>query len=129
MNRTILIATISLAFPLAGIAQPTARPTNQIPQISAEQASSLAKSARSTADYNQLAAFYRQQEAKFRAQATAEKVEMDRRAQVNASLYQKYPRPVDSAKYFYESFLSNANQAALQAQHYEQLAAAAQGKS
>jgi hypothetical protein len=59
----------------------------------------------------------------YRAKAADEKIERDRRAQVNAGRYQKYPRPVDSAQYLYESYVSSADSAALQAQHYDQLAA------
>jgi hypothetical protein len=125
MRALIVVATLSLALPLAVMAQPT----TQTQQLSGQQLRSLTQSAHSAADYKQLADYYRQQEAKFRSEATADKAELDRRAQVNASLYQKYPRPVDSARYFYQSDLSNASSAALQAQHYEQLAAASQGRS
>jgi hypothetical protein len=97
--------------------------------LSGQQLRSLIQNAHSTADYKQLADYYHQQEAKFRAEAIVDKAERDRRAQVNAGLYQKFPRPVDSAQYFYQSDLNNADHAALQAQHYEQLVTASQGKS
>jgi hypothetical protein len=74
-------------------------------------------------EYHELAGYFSQQEAVYRAQAAAEKTELDRRAQVNAALYQKFPRPVDSAQYYYDSYASSADQAARQARHYEQLAA------
>jgi len=83
---------------------------------------SLIKSAHSSAQYTQIAGYYHQREAMYRAKAAEEKAERDRRAQVNAALMQKYPRPVDSAQYLYESYLSDANSAAVQAQHYDQLA-------
>lgn len=123
MNRALaVVATLSLAFPLAGMAQSTTQTANLTPQISAQEVSALIKSANSPAEYKQLAAYYHQQEAKFRAEAAAEKVERDRRAQVNAGLYQKFPRPVDSAQYYYQTYVSHADNAALQAQHFEQLA-------
>ena len=78
--------------------------------------------------YKQLADYFQQQEAKYRAEAAAEKIERDRRAQVNAGLMQKYPRPVDTAQYLYESYVSQADDAALQAQHFDQLASATQSK-
>ena len=78
--------------------------------------------------YKQLADYFHQQEAKYRAEAAAEKIERDRRAQVNAGLMQKYPRPVDTAQYLYESYVSQADDAALQAQHFDQLASATQSK-
>lgn len=122
MNRTILTAVLlSLSLPLAGMAQSTQNASATAP-LSAQELHSLIRSANSSAQYKQLASYFHQQETGYRAKAAAEKVELDRRSQVNAALYQKYPRPVDSARYLYESYLSDANGAALQAQHYEQLA-------
>ena len=79
----------------------------------------LIKNAHSREQYQQLASYYHRQEANYRAQAAAEKAERDRRAQVNAGLMQKYPRPVDSAQYLYESYVYQADNAALQAQHLQ----------
>ena len=56
-------------------------------------------------------------------EAATEKLESDRRAQVNAGLYQKYPRPVDTAQHLYETYLADADSAAAQAKHYDELAA------
>ena len=123
MNRIVAsVVTLVFALPFAGVAQPLNQTTSQPTSLSSQELHSLLKSAHSTADYQQLAGYYHQQEAKYRAEAAQEKIERDRRAQVNASLYQKYPRPVDSAQYLYESYLESAGHAALQAQHYEQLA-------
>jgi hypothetical protein len=125
MNRTlVLVATLSLALPLAGMAQPTTQTANLSAPMTPREVHSLMLSAHSSAQYQQLAGYFHQQEAKFRAEAAAEKAERDRRAQVNAGLMQKYPRPVDSAQYLYESYVANADSAALQAQHFDQLAAA-----
>ena len=130
MNRTSVTfaAVLALAFPVVGIAQSNSQ-TNVTAPISATEVRALAKSAHTSAEYSQLASYYHQQEAKYRAEAAAEKTERDRRASVNAGLTQKYPRPVDSAQYLYESYSASADQAAVQAQHYDQLATAAQGKS
>jgi hypothetical protein len=81
------------------------------------------KTAHSVEQYKELSSFFHQQEAVYRAKAADEKTERDRRAQVSAGLYQKYPRPVDSAQSLYESYVSSADGAALQARHYDQLAA------
>jgi hypothetical protein len=123
MNRTLqVVATLSLAFPLAAIAQSTQTASVTAP-ISPQQAHALIKSAHTNTQYKQLAGYYHQQEADYRAKAAAEKIERDRRAQVDAGLYQKYPRPVDSAQNLYDSYVSSADNAALQARHYDQLAA------
>jgi hypothetical protein len=106
------------------MAQPTTETSSLTAPVSARELHSLMLNAHSAAQYKQLAGYFRQMEAKYRAEAAAEKVERDRRAQVNAGLMQKYPRPVDSAQYLYESYVSQADNAALQAQHFDQLAAA-----
>jgi hypothetical protein len=124
MNRILVVAALSLTFPLAGMAQSTTQTASLSTPITPREVHSLMLSAHNSVQYQQLAGYFHQQEAKFRAEAAAEKIERDRRAQVNAGLTQKYPRPVDSAQYLYESYLSQADSAALQAQHFDQLAAA-----
>lgn len=129
MNRaTVLITALSLTLPLAGMTQPTTQTTNQTAQMSRQELHNLIKTAHDMGQYKQLADYFHQQEAKYRAEAAAEKLERDRRAQVNAGLMQKYPRPVDTAQYLYESYVSQADDAALQAQHFDQLASATQSK-
>jgi hypothetical protein len=123
MNRTcLLIATLSLVVPLAASAQSTSQTTGLSAQISASELQSLIKSAHSTNQYQQLATYYHQQETMYRSKAADEKAERDRRAQVNAALMQKYPRPVDSSEYRYEAFSADADRAAVQADHYDRLA-------
>ena len=125
MNRILMaVATLSLALPLTGIAQTTMQAANMSMPMSGHELHSLIKSAHSSAQYKQIADYFHQSETKYRAEAAAEKIELDRRAQVNAGLYQKYPRPVDSAQHLYETYLADADSAAAQAKHYDQLAAA-----
>jgi len=125
MNRImVLVATLSLALPFTGMAQSATQTASLSAPISPREVHSLMLSAHSSAQYQQIAGYFHQQEAKLRAEASAEKAERDRRAQVNAALYQKYPRPVDTAQSLYESYLSQADSAAAQAQHFDQLAAA-----
>ena len=126
MNRTcLLIATLSLVVPLAASAQSTSQTAVLSTPMSASELQSLIKSAHSTAQYQQLATYYHQQETMYRSKAADEKAERDRRAQVNAALMQKYPRPVDSSQYRYEAFSADADRAAVQAAHYDQLATGA----
>jgi hypothetical protein len=127
MNRTrFTVVTLSLLLPLAVAGQSNVQTANMSAPMTGHEVQSLIKSANSSAQYKQVADYYHQREAMYRAKAAEEKAERDRCGQVNASLMQKYPRPVDSAQYFYESYLSDANSAAIKAQHYDQLAAGAQ---
>ena len=130
MNRTMIAAAIlSLAFPLAGLAQSPVQNASLSAPISAHDVHNLIKSANSKAQYQRLATYFHQQEARYRAEAVAEKAERDRRAEINQGMMQKYPRPVDSAQNRYESYVSQADNAALQARHYEQLADAPAGQN
>jgi hypothetical protein len=127
MNRSlVLVATLSLALPFAGMAQSPMQTASLSAPMTPREVHSLMRSAHDSAQYKQIAGYFHQQEAKFRAEAAAEAVERDRRAPDNAALYryQKYPRPFDTAQYLYESYLSKADSAATQAQHFDQLAAA-----
>jgi hypothetical protein len=126
MNRTcLLIATLSLIVPLGASGQSTVQTAGISTPMSASELQSLIKSAHTTEQYQQLATYYHQREAMYRSKAADEKAERDRRAQVNAALMQKYPRPVDSSEYRYEAFSADADHAAVQAAHYDQLATGA----
>ena len=127
MNRTlVLVATLSLALPLAGMAQSSTQTASLSAPMTPREVHSLMRSAHDSAQYKQIAGYFHQQEAKYRAEAAAEAVERDRRAPDNAALYhyQKYPRPFDTAQYLYESYLSKADSAATQVQHFDKLASA-----
>jgi hypothetical protein len=121
--RPLIVTLLSLACLGEGQAQVSAQSTSSPAQLSRHQLHLLLKTAHSSAQYGQLASYYRAKEADYRAKAAEEKAEWDRRAQVNASLYQKFPRPVDSAQHLYQSYVADADQAAATAKHYEQLAA------
>jgi hypothetical protein len=127
MNRAlVLVATLSLALPLAGMAQSSTQTASLSTPTTPREVHSLMRSAHDSAQYKLIADYFHQQEAKFRAEAAAEAVERDRRTPDKAALYhyQKYPRPYDTAQYIYESYLAKADSAATKAQHFEQLAAA-----
>ena len=121
-STLIAVAALLLTIPAAGTAQSNEQTARLATPLSTSQLHTLIKNAHSTAEYKQLAGYFHQREAQYRAEAVAEKAERDRRAQVNAGVMQKYPRPVDSAQYLYESYSSEADSAALQARHYDQLA-------
>jgi len=131
MNRIlIVVATLSLTIPLAGMAQPTAQTASQPAQMSRQELHSLMQNAHDSAQYKQLADYFHQQEAVCRAKAAEEKIELDRRVQANLGGEElKRPNPTDSARRLYESYSYDADHNGDLAQHYEQLAAAAQNKS
>jgi hypothetical protein len=124
MNRFLIaVAALSLAFPLVATGQSALQTAGLMTPDSEHEVHNLMKSAHSSDQYRQLAGYFHQREADYHSKAAAEMAERDRRAQTNAGVARKYPRPVDSAQYLYELYLSDAAIAAVMAQHYDQLAA------
>jgi hypothetical protein len=130
MNRILkVVAAVSLAVPLAGMAQPVAQTANQPTQLTKQQLRDLTKTAHESAQFKQLADYYRQQEADYRAKAAEEKIEWDRRAQMDPyGTAVKIPSPANSAERLYESYVYEADHNGELASHYDQLAATPQDK-
>lgn len=124
MKRTLIaVAALCLGLPLTGTAQSNMQIANVSTPLNARQLHSLIKNAHSTAGYKQLAGYYHQQEAEYRAKAADEKIKHDQMAQGTAGQYHKIPTPADFAQSVYESYVSKADKAAIRALHYDQLAA------
>jgi hypothetical protein len=123
MNRTLIVAALSLTFPLAGMTQSPTETASLSTPMTAHEVHNLMTSAHSSAEYKQIAGYFHHQEEVYRAHAADAKTRWDQLAKVNAGRYQKYPRPVDTAQSSYESYMSSADNAALKARHYDQLAA------
>ncbi len=116
------IVPIALALPLSALAQSNVQPASA-PALTKSGLHSLIATAHSSEQYRKLADYFHRQASAYRAKAAEEKIERDRRAQVNAPLMMKYPRPVDSSQYRFESYSADANQADARAAHYDQMAA------
>jgi hypothetical protein len=129
MSRAVIIvAGFFIALPLTEVAQSTMKSAEALTRTSPPRVHSLLRTATSTTEFRKIAESYQQEQARYSAEAAAEKIELDRRARINAGLEQKYPRPVDSAKYLYQFYLYEAEDSARQARHYDQLASGAQSK-
>jgi hypothetical protein len=87
------------------------------------------QNSRSPQQYQALADHYLQQEKSFRAQAASEKLVWEARAQNINATNSKYPRPVDSAHYLYDSYVYRADQAARLADHYDRLSRSSESAS
>ena len=126
MNRILkVVAAVSLAIPLAGMAQPA----TQSAQLTKQEVRDLKQNAHESAQFKQLADYYHQQEAAYRAKAAEEKVEWDRRQQMDPyGTAVKIPSPANSAQRLYESYTYEAEHNSDLANHYEQLAAAPESK-
>ena len=94
--------------------------------MSPAQAEQMLHSARTVEQYQMLAGYFHARQLVFEEKAQAEKAEWDRRSQITAASYQKYPRPADSSRNRYEYFTYEAQQMAQQAAHFESLSASAQ---
>ena len=122
MIRKILGAA-SLFVLAVGVA--SAQPQTS-PQYSHAELQKMIANAHTPQQYQALATYFRSQQKLFEQQAQSEKQEWDRRSQITAATYQKYPRPADSSRNRYEYFTYEAQQMSQQAAHFESLLVTAQ---
>ena len=94
--------------------------------MSPAQAEQMLHSARTVEQYQMLAGYFHARQLVFEEKPQAEKAEWDRRSQITAASYQKYPRPADSSRNRYEYFTYEAQQMAQQAAHFESLSTSTQ---
>ena len=123
MKFTLFAAAFLTILSTASLAQ-NAGTTGPI-NITRAQARTLAHNARTPAEYLTLRDYYAHVAQAESLKAAEEKQEWDRRA-ANPTVYaRKYPSPVDSAHYLYDSYAENARVAAAEAKHYDELALSA----
>jgi len=94
--------------------------------MSPAQAEQMLHSSRTVEQYQMLAVYFHARQLVFEEKAQVEKAEWDRRSQITAASYQKYPRPADSSRNRYEYFTYEAQQMAQQAAHFESLSTSTQ---
>jgi len=121
----IAVSILNAALVSVASAQGTATPAKNDVQHSQAQLNKLVREAHSQEDYQALANYYGKQQEDFLQQAAQEKTEWERRGQNVMGVLAKYPRPVDSAKYLYESYAYRATEAGSLSAKYSQLAQAA----
>jgi hypothetical protein len=123
MKATLFAATFLTILSTASIAQNAVSTDNA--SLTNAQAKTLSHNAKTPEDYLALRNYYAHVSQVESAKAAEEKVEWDRRA-ANPTVYaRKYPSPVDSAHYLYDSYLHTAKVSAAEAKRYEQLAMSA----
>jgi hypothetical protein len=124
MKKLIPVAvTLALAFATIEVVQARAADVSHYSQTEVRQ---MIRDAHSVEQYKTLASYFRARQQAFEQQAQSEKQEWDRRSQIAAASYQKYPRPADSSRNRYEYFTYEAGQMSQQAAHFESLSATAQ---
>jgi hypothetical protein len=121
MIRTLQGMTLLIVL-AAGVAFAQAQ-TNA--QYSHAELQKMIADAHTPQQYQALATYFRSRQQVLEQQAQSEKLEWDRRSQITAASYQKYPRPADSSRDRYEYFTYEAQQMSQQAAHFESLAAPA----
>jgi hypothetical protein len=119
MTRRIQVLAALAAFAVSGGLAHAQNSMNV--GMSNSQVQSLLRSAHTVEQYQMLASYFHA-----RQLVVEEKVEWDRRSQITAASYQKYPRPADSSRNRYEYFTYEAHQMAQQAAHFESLSTNAQ---
>jgi hypothetical protein len=124
MTRRIQVLAALAAFAVSGGLAHAQNSMNV--GMSNSQVQSLLRSAHTVEQYQMLASYFHARQLVFEEKAQEEKVEWDRRSQITAASYQKYPRPADSSRNRYEYFTYEAHQMAQQAAHFESLSTNAQ---
>jgi hypothetical protein len=121
-HKIQVLAAIAAITITAGIA----RAQNSMnPGINHAQLEQMLRSAHTVEQYQMLASYFHARQVVFEEKAQSEKQEWDRRSQITAASYQKYPRPADSSRNRYEYFTAEAQEMGDQAAHYDSLSTSA----
>jgi hypothetical protein len=83
----------------------------------------LARSAHAPDQYRALATYYSERQKNYLQQAEKEKKEWEQMRQSTVSMAAKYPRPVDSARNAYESYMAKASESGALEEKYSRMAA------
>ena len=120
--RLIAAGILTLAFVGVGSAQGAVGSAGDDSHSSQAQLKKMAREAHTPEQYKALAVSYGMQQKDYLKQAADEKQEWIRRSQITVSLYAKYPKPADEAKYLYEYYVEKASEAGALSAKYAQLA-------
>jgi hypothetical protein len=118
--RLIIAIVFILTYSVFGLAQSGQNATYQ--RYSHSELRRHMQNAHTPEQYRALASYFRSQQSSFQSKAAQEKDIWSARAQNQIGSGEKYPRPIDSAHYLYDSYVYDANRSSKLADHYEQLA-------
>ena len=123
--RQNLYALCVLSFSFASVdgAQSPASSSRSETEYTQAQVKQLVRDAHTPEQYSDLAAFYFRQQAIYLQKAAEEKHDWVQRSQNTASIAEKYPRPVDSARNLYEYYAYEASKAGQLAAKFSRLSA------
>jgi hypothetical protein len=121
-GRLIATGILTLAFAGVGTAYGAVASGGGEAHTSPAQLKKMAHEAHTPEQYKALAVSYDIQQKDYLKQAADEKQEWIRRSQITVSLYAKYPKPADEAKYLYEYYVEKASEAGALSAKYAQLA-------
>jgi hypothetical protein len=117
LGSCILSLVVGVAF-----AQGSASSSGTSPRYTKAELKQMESTAHTAGQYNKLAAFYGAQHEGFVQKAAEAKQEWERRSQNVAGNNAKYPRPMDSARNYYEYYMHKASETAELEAKYSQLA-------
>lgn len=124
MTRLVPIA-VTIALSVAACSTMCAQPPDGH-KYSQSEVKQMIRDAHTPQQYHEIATYFESRQQSFEQQAQSEKLEWERRSQNVTGPAAKYPRPVDSSRNRYEYFTYEAQQMALQAQHFESLSVKSQ---
>ncbi len=122
MRRILFTIAMVAAVFAPVLAKAATKPASDQPQYTAAQIRRMAREAHTVEQYAQLADYYQTQHRHYQKKAVEMMGEWARRNEVIAPLYEKYPRPVDSARNLYEYYQYKAAETSAKVAFYNRLA-------
>jgi hypothetical protein len=120
-TRLFLGSILSFALVSVGVAQGASASAEGGKPYTQSQLKNMAQEAHTPEQYKALASYYGKAQKDYLQQAAEEKQEWARRSQITTSLYAKYPKPADSARYLYDYYIEKATDAGALSAKYSQL--------
>lgn len=124
IRRLFALSVVSIVLATGASAQETVSPSESHPRYTHGQMKQLLREAHTPEQYGALADYYTGLQREYLLKAEEERQEWVRRSQNVIWTGAKTPRPMDSSRYAYQSYMSKATKAESSAAKYGQLAAA-----
>jgi hypothetical protein len=124
IRRLLAFSVVSIALATAASAQEAVSPSGSHSSYTHSQLKQMIREAHTREQYSALADYYTGLQREYLLKAEEERQEWVRRSQNVIWTGAKTPRPMDSSRYAYQSYMSKATKAESSAAKYGQLAAA-----
>jgi hypothetical protein len=122
LRRTLLLACAILTFAGSATVCAAATRSSDRPEYTSAQIRKMIKDAHTVQQYTVLADYYQARNRMFKQKAAEAMHLWAERNAVVSPIYEKWPRPVDSAHNLYDYYVAMENDAAAKVAHFNHLA-------